>query len=137
VLGQAEGAQLDEDGLLGGLREMGLITYPSPLLANPSPLLAFLKGHPDLFKLEVLPRLDPPARASLARTGRVMRETVYPLAIFPCGPPRGLEWGPVRLFKVGPGRYCPQRHRTTFEPVVLVERHPMTRRALSIWQTIS
>jgi hypothetical protein len=102
VVGLAEGAHLDEDGLLGGLREKGLITYPSPLLANPSPLLAFLEEYPDLFKEEVLPRLDPPARASLARTGRVMRDTVYPLVIFPSGPPRGLHLEPVRLFIVGP-----------------------------------
>jgi len=93
-VGQAEGAHLDEDGLLGRLREEGLITYPSPLLQ-------FLEEYPDLFKEEVLPRLDPPARASLARTGRVMRDTVYPLAIFPSGPPRGLLLGLVRLFKVG------------------------------------
>jgi hypothetical protein len=96
VVGLAKGAYLDEDGLLGGLREKGLITCPS------STLLAFLEEYPDLFKDEVLLWLDPPARASLARTGRVMRDTVYPLAIFPSGPPRGLHLGPVRLFKVGP-----------------------------------
>ena len=107
MVGLAEGAHLGEDELLRVLRENGLTTYPSPLLANPSPLLAFFDEYPDLFNDEVLPRLDPPARASLARTGRVMRDTVYPLAIFPSGPPRGLHLGPVRLFKVGPGRYWP------------------------------
>ena len=94
MVGLAEGAHLDEDGLLGGMREKGLITRPF------SSLLAFLEEYSELFKDEVLPRLDPPARASLARTGRVMRETVYPLAIFPSGPPRGLDLGPVRLFMV-------------------------------------
>jgi len=59
-----------------------------------------------MFHKEVLERLDPPALANLARAGRVWRETVYPLAIFPSGPPRGLHLGPVRLFKVGPGGYC-------------------------------
>jgi hypothetical protein len=96
VVGLAKGAHLDEDGLLGGLRRKRLITYPSPLLA-------FLEEYPDRFQEEVLPRLDPPSRASLARTGRVMRDTVYPLAIFPSGPPRGLHLPPVRLFQVGPG----------------------------------
>jgi len=100
LLGHAAGAELSEDELLGELRGEGLITYPSPLLA-------FLEKYPDLFKDEVLPSLDPPARASLARTGRAMRETVCPLAIFPSGPPRGLNLGPVRLFKIGPGRHCP------------------------------
>jgi hypothetical protein len=66
----------------------------------------WLQALPDLFHTEIFERLDPPARASLARTGRVWRETVYPLAIFPSGPPRGLDLGPVRVFKVGPGRYC-------------------------------
>ena len=91
-------------GLLGGLREKGLVTYPSrpPLLANPSPLLAFLEEYPDLFKVEVLPRLGPLARARLAGTGRVMREAVYPLVILPFDPPQGLELGPVRPVEVGP-----------------------------------
>jgi hypothetical protein len=94
-MGLVEGAQLDEDGLLRGMHEKGLITYPSPLLA-------FLEEYPYLFTDEVLSRLDPPTRFSLARTGRVMRETVYPLAIFSSGPPRGLDLGPVRLFMVWP-----------------------------------
>jgi len=51
---------------------------------------------PDLFEAEVLERLDPPARAALARTARALPDTVYPLRIFPSGPPRGREW-------VGPG----------------------------------
>jgi len=110
VVGQAEGAYLDEDGMLSGLRERGLIAYPSPLLV-------FLGEYPDLFKDEVLPRLDPLARASLARTGRVGRDTVYPLAIFPSAPPRGIHLGPVRLFKVGPGRYCRPRQPTHLGPV--------------------
>ena len=96
VVGLPEGTHLDEDGLLRFLRDKGLITYPSPLLQ-------FLEEYPDLFKEEVLPRLEPPARASLARTGRVMRETVYPLAIFPSGPPRELHLGPVRHLKAGSG----------------------------------
>jgi hypothetical protein len=33
LLGRAESAELPEDELLGRLREWGLITYPSPLLA--------------------------------------------------------------------------------------------------------
>ena len=113
MLGLTQGAHLDDDGLLSGLREKRLIT-------DPSLLLAFLDEYPDLFKEEVLPRLDTPARASLARTGRVMRDMAYPLTIFPSGPPRGLHLGPVRLFKVGPGLYCPLRHMTYFEPVFRV-----------------
>ena len=84
MVGQAEGAHLDEDGLLGGLREKGLITYPSPLLV-------FLEEYPDLFRDEVFPRLQPIVRANFACTGRTMRDTVYPLAIFPSGPLRGLH----------------------------------------------
>jgi len=46
---------------------------------------------PDLFDAEVLERLEPPARAALARTARALRDTVYPLRIFPSGPPRGRQ----------------------------------------------
>jgi len=87
MVGLAEGAHLDEDGLLGGLREMRLITDPSrpPLLANPSPLLVY----PDFFKKEELPLLDlePPARASLfgrvTRYASSMREMTIPILSSP------------------------------------------------------
>jgi len=49
---------------------------------------SWLQALPDLFHTEVLERLEPPARASLARAGRVWRDKVYPAAIFPSGPPR-------------------------------------------------
>jgi len=62
VVGPAEGAELDEDELLGRLRENGLITYPSPLLS-------FLEEYPDLVRDEVLPRLDSTDRAVFAQVG--------------------------------------------------------------------
>ncbi len=61
-MGQAEGAELDEDELLGRLREKELITYPSSLLS-------FLEEYPDLFKDEVLPRLDSTDIAVFAQVG--------------------------------------------------------------------
>jgi hypothetical protein len=61
-VGQAEGAELDEDELLGRLREKELITYPSSLLS-------FLEEYPDLFKDEVLPRLDSTDIAVFAQVG--------------------------------------------------------------------
>jgi len=64
LLGRAEGAEGSEDELLGWLREEGLITYPSPLLGR---LLAELT---DVCVAEVLPRLDPAARAVLAQVAR-------------------------------------------------------------------
>jgi hypothetical protein len=49
LLGHAASAELSEDELLYGLREAGLITYPSPLLGR---LLGILPGR--LFELFVL-----------------------------------------------------------------------------------
>jgi hypothetical protein len=49
LLGHAAGAELSEDEVLDGLRETGLITYPSPLLGR---LLGILPGR--LFELLVL-----------------------------------------------------------------------------------
>lgn len=47
-----------------------------------------------------LGRLDPASRAALSRTATALRDVVYPEDIFPEGPPRGREWGNVRVCKV-------------------------------------
>jgi hypothetical protein len=70
LLGHAEGAEITEDEVLGSLREAGLITYPSPLLGR---LLGELR---DLFAAEVLPQLDPTARALFSRVGGACRAAV-------------------------------------------------------------
>jgi len=51
------------------------------------PLLDLLQRFPDFFHKEVLDRLDPTARASLAGTGSEFRDAVYPRSIFPFGLP--------------------------------------------------
>jgi len=67
-----------------------------------SALLDLLERFPDLFLKEVLERLDPTARASLAGAGSVLLNVVYPRSIFPCGLPARSETmgGAVRVFKV-------------------------------------
>jgi len=56
--------------VLDGLREAGLITYPSPLLRR------FLEELPEVFEVEVLPRLDPTYRALFSRAGGSCRAAV-------------------------------------------------------------
>jgi hypothetical protein len=56
-LDSSAGSQIPSGEVLDGLREAGLITYPSPLLRR------FLEELPDVFDAEVLPWLDPTARA--------------------------------------------------------------------------
>jgi hypothetical protein len=70
LLGRAEGVEILEDDLLGMLREAGLVTYPSPLLA---PLLEKL---PEVFAAEVLPRLNPTDRTMCSRAGGACRAAV-------------------------------------------------------------
>jgi hypothetical protein len=70
LLGRAEGAELPEDELLGRLREWGLITYPSPLLA---PLIV---EWPDVLAAGVLPWLDPTDLAMLGRVDEASRAAV-------------------------------------------------------------
>ena len=53
-----------------------------------SPLLDLLQRFPDLVEQYVLERLDPTARAALARTGSAFQDAVYPRSIFPVGIPR-------------------------------------------------
>ena len=52
-----------------------------------SPLLDLLQRFHDLFEEYVLERLDPAARASLARAGSAFLEVVFPRSIFPFGLP--------------------------------------------------
>ena len=70
LLGHAEGAEITEDEVLGRLREARLITYPSPLLRR------LLEELLDLFVAEVLPQLDPTARALFSRVGGACRAAV-------------------------------------------------------------
>ena len=68
-----------------------------------SPLLDLLQRFPDFFLKEVLERLDPTARASLARTGSAFWDLVFPRSIFPFGLPRAEETTggvAVRVFKL-------------------------------------
>jgi hypothetical protein len=82
LLGHAAGAELSEDELLDGLREAGLITYPSPLLGR---LLGILPGR--LFELCVLlpwwllvrPRgASPPPRLRACLLGALAEELARP-----------------------------------------------------------
>jgi hypothetical protein len=50
-----------------------------------SPLLDLLQRFPHLFDKYVLERLDPAARADLARTGSAFWDLVFPRSIFPLG----------------------------------------------------
>jgi len=96
LLGRAAGAELSEDELLAWLREAGLITYPSPLLG---PLLEL----PAVFAAEVLPQLEPPDRALVARVGRASRAVVVasglPRAGTSVGVPLKIRVGGWYLFK--------------------------------------
>jgi hypothetical protein len=56
-------AELVEDELLLRLRELGLITYPSPLLGG------LLERLPEVLAAEVLPRVGPTDLAVLAQVG--------------------------------------------------------------------
>ena len=66
-------------------------------------LLDLLERFPDLVLKEVLERLDPTARASLARTGSALWDVVFPISISPFGllraetPPAA---GVARVFKL-------------------------------------
>ena len=68
-----------------------------------SPLLDLLQRFPDLFLKEVLERLNPTARASLARTGVAFWDLGFPRYIFPIGllraetPPAA---GAARVFNI-------------------------------------
>jgi len=74
--------------------------------APPSPssmLLDLLERHADLFALEVLARLPPADRASLAGAGLVWRAAVYPESIFPAGLPPATTTtggGAARVFNI-------------------------------------
>ena len=69
----------------------------------PPPLLDLLQRFPDLFEKFVLERLDPTARASLARTGSAFWDVMFPRSLFPLGllhaetPPLA---GAARVFKL-------------------------------------
>jgi hypothetical protein len=69
-----------------------------------SPLLDLLQRFPDLFLKELLERLFPTARGSLARTGIAFWDMVFPRSIFPYGllhtetPASGA--GAARVFKL-------------------------------------
>ena len=67
-----------------------------------SPLLDLLQRFPDLFHKEVLERLDPTARASLAGAGSAFLDVVFPRSVFPFGLPTHAETtgGAVRVFKL-------------------------------------
>jgi len=66
-----------------------------------SPLLDLLRRFPDLIEQYVLKRLDPIARAWLARTGGAFHAVVYPMSIFPFGHLLATTTrGAVRVFKL-------------------------------------
>jgi len=56
--------------VLKGLRDAGLISYPSPLLPR------FLEKLPEVFEVEVLPRLGPTYLALFGRVGGACRAAV-------------------------------------------------------------
>jgi hypothetical protein len=75
-----------------------------PAASEAPPLLDLLERHPILFAQEVLARLAPADRASLAGVGLVWRDAVYLSSIFPDGLPRAetprRRGAPVRVFKL-------------------------------------
>jgi hypothetical protein len=115
LLDRAGGAELSEDELLLRLKEAGLITYPSPLLAR------LLQELPDVLAADVLARLDPADRTSLAAVARMWRDAAYPISVFPTGLPRAEKPGAARILNIvgclGPSSWaketgCPWVART-------------------------
>jgi len=72
ILGAAE---LGEDELLLSLRELGLITYPSPLLGELTEKL------PKVLAAEVLARLDPTDMVMFGQAGRACRAAVVAFGV--------------------------------------------------------
>jgi hypothetical protein len=74
VLADLLGAvEVGEDELLLRLRELGLITYPSPLLGG------LHEGLPEVLAAKVLPRLDPTDMVLFGQVGRACRAAVVAL----------------------------------------------------------
>ena len=72
ILGAAE---IGEDELLLRLRELGLITYPSPLL------VPLLEEWPDVLAVEVLTRLDPTDLVVFGQAARACRAAVVAFGV--------------------------------------------------------
>jgi len=68
-------AELGEDELLLRLRELGLITYPSPLLGG------LLVGLPEVLDAEVLARLEPTDLVLFGQAGRACRAAVVAFGV--------------------------------------------------------
>jgi hypothetical protein len=81
-------AELGEDELLGRLRELGLITYPSPLLVG------LLEGLPEVLTVEVLAQLPPTDIVVFGQAGRACRAA---LVAFGVPQEEGIGGGPLLL----------------------------------------
>jgi hypothetical protein len=68
-------AELGEDELLLRLRELGLITYPSPLLRG------LLEKLPEVLAAEVLPWLDPTDVVVLGQVAHACRAAVVAFGV--------------------------------------------------------
>jgi len=68
-------AEFGEDELLLRLRELGLITYPSPLLEG------LLERLPEVLEAEVLARLDPTDLVLFGQAGRACRAAVVAFGV--------------------------------------------------------
>jgi hypothetical protein len=68
-------AELGEDELLLRLRELGLITYPSPLLEG------LLEDLPEVLVAEALARLDPTDMVLFGQAGRACRAAVVAFGV--------------------------------------------------------
>jgi len=68
-------AELGEDELLLRLRELGLITHPSPLLGG------LTEGLPEVLAAEVLARLDPTDLVLFGQAGRACRAAVVAFGV--------------------------------------------------------
>jgi hypothetical protein len=68
-------AELGEDKLLLRLRELGLITYPSPLLGG------LLEKLHEVLEIEVLSRLDPSDVVMFGQVGRTCRAAVVAFGV--------------------------------------------------------
>jgi hypothetical protein len=105
-------AELGEDELLLRLREIGLITYPSPLLGG------LLEKLPEVLEAEVLTQLEPSDLALVARVGRASRAAVVASGLPHAGPTGGVPLkikdfiGSVELLAWAKENGCPWVVRT-------------------------
>jgi len=112
LLGHAAGTELSEAEILDGLREAGLLTYPSPLLGR------LLQKVPEVLVTEVLARLDPTDLTLLALVGPQLMSVVVASGLPRAGVPGGVPLkvddfvGCIELLAWAKWNGCPWDERT-------------------------